>query len=55
MQIAAMKPKNVEALLKQEYIRDPKQKVSDVVKQVITTLGENIKIKRFQRFEIESN
>lgn len=52
MQIAAMNPKDVDKLLQQEYIRDSKQKVSDVVKQVITTLGENIKIKRFERFEI---
>lgn len=52
MQIAAMNPKDVDSLLKQEYIRDTKQKVGDVVKQVIATLGENIKIKRFERFEI---
>lgn len=52
MQIAAMNPKDVAALEKQEYIRDPKQKVVDVVKQVIATLGENIKIKRFKRFEV---
>ena len=52
MQIAAMNPKDVHALLTQEYIRDPKQKITDVIKGVIATLGENIKIKRFQRFEI---
>lgn len=52
MQIAAMKPKDAEALLKQEYIRDPSQKVEDVVKGVISTLGENIRIKRFERFEV---
>src|SRR3989344_4953530 len=52
MQVAAMNPKDVESLLKQEYIRDPKMTISDVVKQVIATLGENIQINRFQRFEI---
>lgn len=52
MQIAAMNPKDVDGLLKQEYIRDPKMTVGDVVKQVIARLGENIKIRRFQRFEI---
>lgn len=52
MQIAAMNPKDVESLLGQEYIRDSSQKMEDVVKGVIATLGENIKIKRFERFEI---
>jgi len=52
MQIAAMNPKDVDTLLSQEYIRDPKVTISDLVKQVIATLGENIKIKRFTRFEI---
>lgn len=52
MQVAAMHPKDVDSLLKQEYIRDPKQTISDVVKGVIATLGENIIIKKFQRFEV---
>ena len=52
MQIAAMNPKDVESLVNQEYIRDSSQKVGDVVKGVIATLGENIVVKRFQRFEI---
>lgn len=52
MQVAAMNPKDVDSLLKQEYIRDPKQTISDVVKGVIATLGENIKVKKFQRFEV---
>ena len=52
MQVAAMNPKDVDALLKQEYIRDPKLTISDVVKGVIATLGENIKVKKFQRFEV---
>lgn len=52
MQVAAMNPKDVDALMKQEYIRDSSQKISDVIKGVIATLGENIKIKRFQRFEV---
>ena|SRR3989344_3326765 len=55
MQVAAMNPKDVDALLKQEYIRDPKLTISDVVKGVIATLGENIKVKKFQRFEVGSD
>lgn len=52
MQIAAMNPENVDALLKQEYIRDSSQKIEDLVKNAIGKIGENITIKRFQRFAI---
>ncbi|KKQ37622.1 MAG: Elongation factor Ts, partial [Candidatus Levybacteria bacterium GW2011_GWC2_37_7] len=52
MQIAAMNPKDVKALLEQEYIRDGSRKIGDLVKEAIAKLGENIVIKRLQRFEI---
>jgi elongation factor Ts len=52
MQAAAMKPTTVEALLKQEYIRDPSQTIEELIKAVIGKVGENITLKRFQRFEI---
>lgn len=52
MQIAAMNPKDVDILLKQEYIRDNSKTVEVLVKETIVKLGENIQIKRFQRFEI---
>lgn len=52
MQVAAMNPKNVESLLKQEYIRDNSKTVSDLIKETIAKLGENIVVKNFQRFEI---
>jgi elongation factor Ts len=52
MQVAAMNPKDVESLLKQEYIRDGSQTVEQLVKGVIGKLGENIVVKRFVRFEI---
>lgn len=52
MQAAAMKPENIDMLLKQEYIRDPSQTIRDLIKGVIGKLGENITLKRFQRFEI---
>ena len=52
MQIAAMNPKNVEALLKQEYIRDGSVTIEQLVKQTIGKLGENIRIQEFSRFEI---
>ncbi|MDP3987778.1 MAG: translation elongation factor Ts [Candidatus Levybacteria bacterium] len=52
MQIAAMNSKDVDTLLKQEYIRDNSKTVADLIKEVIAKLGENIQIKRFQRFEL---
>jgi elongation factor Ts len=52
MQIAAMNPKNVEALLKQEYIRDGSVTIENLIKQTIGKLGENIKVESFIRYEI---
>jgi elongation factor Ts len=39
-------------LLEQDYIRDPTKKVSTVVKEAIATLGENIRVRRFVRFNL---
>lgn len=52
MQIAAMNPKDVDTLLKQEYIRDGSITIENLVKQTIAKLGENIVIKEFRRLEI---
>lgn len=52
MQVAAMNPKDVDTLLKQDYIRDSGQTIEKLTKSVIGKLGENITIKRFTRFEI---
>ncbi|MDP3941000.1 MAG: translation elongation factor Ts [bacterium] len=52
MQVAAMNPKDVPTLLSQEYIRDSSQTIEQMVKSVIGKLGENITIKRFQRFAV---
>ena len=52
LQIAAMNPENVEDLLEQEYVRDPSQKVGDLVKSAIAKLGENIKIGKIARIAL---
>ncbi len=52
MQVAAMNPKDVDALLKQEYIRDSSITIENLIKQTIGKLGENIVVKEFTRFEI---
>ena len=67
MQVAAMNPiyldrasipedvedvKDEQLLIEQEYIRDSSMKITDLVKESIGKLGENIRIKRFSRFEL---
>jgi elongation factor Ts len=39
-------------LLEQSYIKDPDKKVEDVIKEHISTIGENIVVRRFSRFEL---
>lgn len=52
LQVVSMDPKDVSELLHQEYIRDSARTVEDLVGEVIAKVGENIKIKRFVRFEL---
>ncbi len=52
MQIAAMKPADVETLLAQDYIRDGSLTIEKLIKSVIGKLGENIVVKKFKVFEI---
>lgn len=64
MQVAAQHPSVVTAeeagednpeevaLLSQPFIKDPSQTVGDLVTAAISTLGENIRVARFTRFEL---
>lgn len=52
LQVASMNPKNVDDLLKEEYIRDPKMTIKDFVKQTVAKVGENITIARFSRLAL---
>ena len=67
MQVAAMSPlhldresvpegvegvKDEQLLLEQEYIRDSSMKIAGLIKEAIGKLGENIRIRRFSRFEL---
>jgi elongation factor Ts len=52
LQVAAMNPKNVKALLKSEYIRDPGITIEALIKQTIAKLGENITVAKFSRMEL---
>lgn len=52
LQIASMNPKDVDELMKQEYIRDSSQTIETLVKSAIGKLGENIRIGKFARIEL---
>ena len=52
MQIASMNPKDVKELLKQEWIFEPGATVEEKLKEMIHKTGENIQIKRFERFVV---
>lgn len=52
LQVASMDAKNAKELEKQEFIKDPSKKVSDLVKEVIAKTGENIRIGKIYRMEL---
>ena len=66
MQIAALAPQFISkddikletsseeqsCLLSQTYIRDPNKTVQDIINETIAKVGENIKVRRFVRFEL---
>ena len=67
MQVAAMAPQYVDrqdlpddnagdsselCLLQQPFIKDPTQLVQDLVNEVVTRVGENIRVRRFARFAL---
>jgi len=39
-------------LMSQQYVKDPQKTITDVLKEAIAKIGENIQIKRFVRFQI---
>ena len=52
MQVAAMSPANVDELLAQAYIRDASKTVKDLVTDLAVKTGENVSVRRFQRFAL---
>ena len=67
MQVAALSPKYISeedikegeevdpkeaCLLSQPYIKDPTRTVKDIVTEVIAKVGENIRVRRFIRYEL---
>ena len=39
-------------LMSQQYVKDPQKTITEVLKETIAKIGENIQIKRFARFKI---
>ena len=52
MQIAAMDPEHVEALLEQAYIKDSSLTIKQLVQSIVGKIGENIQVARFARYEV---
>jgi elongation factor Ts len=67
MQVAALSPKYISeedikegeeldpkeaCLLSQPYIKDPTKTVKDIITEVIARVGENIRVRRFVRYEL---
>lgn len=52
LQVASMKPSSVGELLKQEYIRDNSITIDQLIKGVVSKLGENIQVGRFERIAL---
>lgn len=53
MQVASMKPKDLNDLLAQEYIREPGKTMADLIKEIVAKTGENIQVISFDRSEIK--
>ena len=41
-------------LLLQPYIKDPDKTVRDIITEIVAKVGENIKVRRFVRYELGS-
>ncbi len=67
MQVAALSPKYISeeeikegeeldpkeaCLLSQPYIKDPTKTVKDIIVEVVAKVGENIRVRRFARYEL---
>lgn len=52
MHIAAMGTQDLEELLDQPFVKDQEKTIKDLITEVVSKLGENIKIGKFYRLEI---
>ena len=52
MHVAAMKPANTAELLEQPFIKNPEQKISDIINGTVQKFGERTEIGQFIRFSL---
>ena len=52
MQVAAMDPQDIDELLAQAYIRDASKTIGELVTTLASTTGENVRVRRFARFQL---
>ncbi|MFA4999564.1 MAG: translation elongation factor Ts [Parcubacteria group bacterium] len=52
MQIAAMEPENIPALMAEPFIKNESITVENLIKGVIAKVGENIRVEKFCRYAI---
>lgn len=52
MHVVAMNPENVEALLADQFVKDPDKTVEELVKGVSGKIGEKFVVNRFVRYEV---
>lgn len=52
MQVASEEPKDIDELLKQDYIRDPAKTVEQLIGEAVGKIGEKIEVRRFIRWEL---
>ena len=52
MQAASVPAENLEELMEQPYIREPKKTLNDLIKDAVLKFGENIKVARYTRWTL---
>jgi len=52
MQVAAMAPADIDELLGQAYVRDASKTIKDLVSATAASTGENVHVRRIQRFAV---
>lgn len=52
LHIASMNPASVPELLNQEFVKDPSRTIEQLLHELIGKIGENIVVRRFQRYEL---
>ncbi len=52
MQVAATKPQSADQLMAQEFIKDTSKTVKSLIAEAISSLGENIVVRRFTFYQV---